>query len=184
MRELAPSFRALLEESVHEVWSDVAPRPGSCVRRWQWRPGRSAGGPSLGLVQDRHERFGVREGDVMTGLGNRVQRAPWRAWCVSSAEFRISRRSREPTTTATGPGYKQHAQPVEGLHHVLLYPGPVAVVVGSRERRLMRNSAELTHRALPGSTLHTVPEAGHDVPFTHPEALVSILHEAQARAAS
>lgn len=64
------------------------------------------------------------------------------------------------------------------------YPGPVAVVVGSRERRLMRNSAELTHRALPGSTLHTVPEAGHDVPFTHPEALVSILHEAQARAAS
>ena len=64
------------------------------------------------------------------------------------------------------------------------YPGPVAVVVGSRERRLMRNSAELTHRALPGSALHTIPGAGHDVPLTQPEALVSILHQTRARATS
>ncbi|WP_246171728.1 alpha/beta fold hydrolase [Microbacterium oryzae] len=49
------------------------------------------------------------------------------------------------------------------------YRGPALVLVGSRERRVMRDSAELIHRALPGSELEVVERAGHGLPLQRPE---------------
>lgn len=46
---------------------------------------------------------------------------------------------------------------------------PVTILVGGRERRLMLDSARAAHEALPGSTLHVVEGAGHDLPFSRPE---------------
>lgn len=61
------------------------------------------------------------------------------------------------------------------------FPGRAAVVVGERERRLMRRSAELTAQSLPGSRLVVVPGAGHDVPLTAPAALAAIIDETCGR---
>lgn len=46
---------------------------------------------------------------------------------------------------------------------------PVTFLVGGRERRLMLDSARAAHEALPGSTLHVVEGAGHDLPFSRSE---------------
>lgn len=51
------------------------------------------------------------------------------------------------------------------------FPGRAVVLVGEHERRVMRSSAERTHRALVGSTLSVVSGAAHDVPFTAPAAV-------------
>ncbi|WP_016698915.1 alpha/beta fold hydrolase [Actinoalloteichus spitiensis] len=52
---------------------------------------------------------------------------------------------------------------------------PVAVLVGEKERRLMRKSARITSDRVPGATLHVVEGAGHDIPFTRPAELVTVL---------
>lgn len=49
------------------------------------------------------------------------------------------------------------------------YPRPALVLVGSRERRLLRDSAEVIHRALPGSELEVVEGVGHGLPLQRPE---------------
>ncbi|MBP6685619.1 MAG: alpha/beta hydrolase [Leucobacter sp.] len=48
---------------------------------------------------------------------------------------------------------------------------PVTVVVGSKERKLMHDSAKLTHEALPHSDLVLAEDAAHDAPFTRPKLL-------------
>ncbi|GAA2831623.1 alpha/beta fold hydrolase [Leucobacter komagatae] len=55
------------------------------------------------------------------------------------------------------------------------FAGPATVVVGTKERGLMRASAELTHAALPHSTLVVAERAGHDAPFTRPELIAAEL---------
>lgn len=52
---------------------------------------------------------------------------------------------------------------------------PVTVLVGSRERRLMRRSARVVADAVPGSTLRVVEGAGHDIPFTRPETVAAAI---------
>lgn len=49
------------------------------------------------------------------------------------------------------------------------FPGPALVLVGQRERRLMRESAELIHTALPGSELSVVAGCGHGIPLQRPD---------------
>ena len=56
------------------------------------------------------------------------------------------------------------------------YPGRTTVLVGAKERKLMRESAELTSSALPESTLHTVEHAAHDIPLRQPGIIASTLH--------
>lgn len=53
------------------------------------------------------------------------------------------------------------------------YPGPAVVMVGARERRVMLESAQATHRALPGSGLQVVPGCGHDLPLRRPGLVAS-----------
>ncbi|TXK09618.1 alpha/beta fold hydrolase [Microbacterium hatanonis] len=55
------------------------------------------------------------------------------------------------------------------------YRGPVGILVGARERKLMHDSAALTASALPGSSLRTVEGSAHDVPLTNPHAIASEL---------
>ena len=62
------------------------------------------------------------------------------------------------------------------------YENPAVIVVGERERKLMRDSARLAHEALDGSELVVVPGAGHDVPFTQPDVLAKIIRRAIASA--
>lgn len=57
------------------------------------------------------------------------------------------------------------------------FAGPTLVMVGSRERRLMRASAGRTHEALPGSELLTVPGCGHGIPFEQPALFAQVLTE-------
>ncbi|UOQ56142.1 alpha/beta hydrolase [Leucobacter allii] len=45
------------------------------------------------------------------------------------------------------------------------FPGRALILVGQRERRLMRESASGIHRALPGSELITVGGCGHGIPL-------------------
>lgn len=45
------------------------------------------------------------------------------------------------------------------------YPGDALVMVGGRERAVMRESASILHAALPTSRLETVDGAGHGVPL-------------------
>ncbi|MBC9935855.1 MULTISPECIES: alpha/beta fold hydrolase [unclassified Leucobacter] len=49
------------------------------------------------------------------------------------------------------------------------FPGPALVLVGGRERRLMRDSAQASAAALPGAVLEVVPECGHGIPLQRPE---------------
>lgn len=62
------------------------------------------------------------------------------------------------------------------------FPGPVTVVVGAGERKLMRDSARLTHEALPHSTLIVAEDAAHDAPFTRPELLAEQVRRLTGRA--
>ncbi|GEK87951.1 alpha/beta fold hydrolase [Microbacterium aerolatum] len=48
------------------------------------------------------------------------------------------------------------------------FRGRVLVMVGERERRLMRDSARMIHAALPSSALSVVPGGGHGIPLQHP----------------
>lgn len=54
---------------------------------------------------------------------------------------------------------------------------PVLVMVGQKERRLMHASARLTHEALLGSELRTVPGCAHGIPLQQPQAFADILTE-------
>ena len=49
------------------------------------------------------------------------------------------------------------------------FGGRVLVMAGQRERRLMRDSAESIHAALPGSELEIVDGCGHGIPLQRPE---------------
>lgn len=49
------------------------------------------------------------------------------------------------------------------------FPGPTVVMVGSRERAVMRDSAALLHGARQGSVLEVVDGCGHGVPLQRPE---------------
>ncbi|MCS3428166.1 alpha/beta fold hydrolase [Leucobacter aridicollis] len=62
------------------------------------------------------------------------------------------------------------------------FAGPAAVVVGARERGLMRKSADLTHEALPHSSLVVVPDAAHDAPLTRPDRIADEVRRLLAQA--
>ena len=49
------------------------------------------------------------------------------------------------------------------------FPGQALVMVGERERSLMRRSAETLSAALPGCELEVVEGCGHGIPFQRPE---------------
>ncbi len=49
------------------------------------------------------------------------------------------------------------------------FPGDALIMVGDRERFLMRRSAEALHEALPGSELDVVDGCGHGIPFQKQE---------------
>ncbi|WP_243228717.1 alpha/beta fold hydrolase [Microbacterium sp. CIAB417] len=51
------------------------------------------------------------------------------------------------------------------------FPGQALILAGSREKALMRRSAEALHRSSPGSTLEFVRDAGHGIPLQQPELL-------------
>lgn len=55
------------------------------------------------------------------------------------------------------------------------FSGPVTIVVGAGERKLMHESARLTHEALPHSELIVADAAAHDAPFTRPGLLAEQL---------
>lgn len=48
------------------------------------------------------------------------------------------------------------------------FPGRAVIMVGQRERRLMRDSADTIHRALAGSELIVVEGCGHGIPLQRP----------------
>ncbi|MFB2586509.1 alpha/beta fold hydrolase [Herbiconiux liukaitaii] len=49
------------------------------------------------------------------------------------------------------------------------FPGQALVMVGEKERRLMRDSASTIHTALPTSELEIVRDCGHGIPLQQPE---------------
>ncbi|MET3468968.1 pimeloyl-ACP methyl ester carboxylesterase [Microbacterium sp. 1262] len=49
------------------------------------------------------------------------------------------------------------------------FRGQTLVMVGGRERRLMRDSADSIHEALPSGELLVVDECGHGVPLQRPD---------------
>jgi len=49
------------------------------------------------------------------------------------------------------------------------FAGSALVMVGSKERRLMRDSAGAIHAALPTCTLEMVSGCGHGIPLQRPE---------------
>lgn len=55
------------------------------------------------------------------------------------------------------------------------FDGPSRVLVGSRERRLMRDSAELIRAAAPHARLEVVEGAGHGLPLQRPALLAATL---------
>ncbi|UYO96923.1 alpha/beta hydrolase [Microbacterium sp. M28] len=57
------------------------------------------------------------------------------------------------------------------------FPGRASVLAGSREKPLMRRSAQALHRALPGSTWEIVPDAGHGIPLQQPQLLARKLEQ-------
>lgn len=59
--------------------------------------------------------------------------------------------------------------------------GPATVLVGERERGLMRHSAAIIHESLDDSVLCVVPGAAHDIPFSHPELLADVIRQSVAR---
>ncbi len=56
------------------------------------------------------------------------------------------------------------------------FQGSTAVLVGAKERRIMRSSARTIHEAAGGSSLLVVPNAAHDMPFTQPQLLAGVIH--------
>lgn len=62
------------------------------------------------------------------------------------------------------------------------FAGSVSVLVGEKERALMRDSARLIHEANSGSTLLVVPASAHDIPFTAPGLLADTIRTAAASA--
>ncbi|MDE3723666.1 alpha/beta hydrolase [Nocardiopsis sp. N85] len=57
------------------------------------------------------------------------------------------------------------------------FPGTAHVLVGARERRVMRNSGRALHEALPTALLETVEGCGHGVPLQRPEWFAGRLRE-------
>lgn len=55
------------------------------------------------------------------------------------------------------------------------FKGETRVVVGEKERLLMRESAQLIHESSRNSRLLVVTGAAHDIPFTRPEVLVEMI---------
>lgn len=55
------------------------------------------------------------------------------------------------------------------------FGGPVRVLVGSRERRVMRDSAELIREAAGDARLDVVEGAGHGIPLQRPAVLARVL---------
>lgn len=55
------------------------------------------------------------------------------------------------------------------------FPGRALLLVGSREQRSVRASAEMLHRALPHSTVEVVPGSRHDLPLRRPDWLTGRL---------
>ncbi|WP_166869427.1 alpha/beta fold hydrolase [Salinibacterium sp. ZJ70] len=55
------------------------------------------------------------------------------------------------------------------------FPGRADVVVGERERALMRRSAAALHEALPSSRLTTFEGVGHAIPFERPRELANLI---------
>ena len=51
------------------------------------------------------------------------------------------------------------------------FPGQALILAGSREKALMRASAEALHASLPGSALEFVQDAGHGIPLQQPRLL-------------
>lgn len=60
------------------------------------------------------------------------------------------------------------------------FAGSVSVLVGEKERALMRDSARLIHEANSGSTLLVVPASAHDIPFTAPGLLADAIRTTAA----
>lgn len=54
---------------------------------------------------------------------------------------------------------------------------PAFVVVGGRERGLMKKSASLLHERLPAAALHVFEGSGHDAPFTAPARLADLVRQ-------
>jgi pimeloyl-ACP methyl ester carboxylesterase len=57
------------------------------------------------------------------------------------------------------------------------FPGKALILAGAREKSFMRSSAGLLQRALPGSTLEIVVDAGHGIPLQRPLFLARRLRE-------
>lgn len=55
------------------------------------------------------------------------------------------------------------------------FNGETRIVVGEKERGLMRESAQLIHESSRSSQLLVVSGAAHDIPLTRPEVLVDII---------
>jgi pimeloyl-ACP methyl ester carboxylesterase len=51
------------------------------------------------------------------------------------------------------------------------YPGDALILVGSKERGIMKRSAATLHDALPGSTLQIVEDCAHGIPLQRPRWL-------------
>lgn len=62
------------------------------------------------------------------------------------------------------------------------FAGSASVLVGEKERALMRDSARLIHEANSGSTLLVVPASAHDIPFTAPDLLADTIRTTAASA--
>lgn len=59
---------------------------------------------------------------------------------------------------------------------------PAFIVVGQRERGLMKKSAQLLAERLPSASLHVFAQSGHDAPFTAPDELAQLVRAAIAAA--
>ena len=60
---------------------------------------------------------------------------------------------------------------------------PAAIMVGERERRIMRRSARRLHEAMPGSALYVLPGMKHgELSLAHPDAYARIVRETLRRA--
>jgi len=57
------------------------------------------------------------------------------------------------------------------------FPGRALILAGSREKSLLRSSAEALHGALPGRALEFVPDAGHGIPLQQPGLLAERLEQ-------
>jgi pimeloyl-ACP methyl ester carboxylesterase len=59
---------------------------------------------------------------------------------------------------------------------------PVAIVTGDSDQIVpAEQNSQRLYRALPNSHLHLLPQTGHQIPFTHPEAVLAAIDEIAAR---